>query len=98
MRRGFDGLAAMVEKVLGQDPFSGHLVVFRNRRRDRVKVLYWDRDGYALWYKRLEKGAVCFPEDLADGAELRACDLALLLDGIDPAKVKRATRYGRASA
>ncbi len=95
MRRGFDGLSMMVEKVLKQDPFCGHLFVFRNRRKDRIKVLYWDRDGYALRYKRLEKGVVHFPKDLADGAELRACDLAMLLDGIDPTKVKRLRRYVR---
>ena len=98
MRRGFDGLSTMVEQVLKQDPFSGHLFVFRNRRKDRIKVLYWDRDGYALWYKRLEKGVVCFPDGLADGAELRASDLALLLDGIDPTKVKRSRRYVRQGA
>jgi transposase len=95
MRRGFDRLAMMVQTILEQDPFSGHLFVFRSRRADRVKVLYWDRDGYAIWYKRLEKGTFRFPEHLADGAELRASDLAMLLEGIDPTQVKRARRYTR---
>ena len=95
MRRSFDGLAMMVEKILRGDPFSGHLFVFRNRRQDRVKVLYWDRDGYAIWYKRLEEGVFRFPESLADGAELQASALAMVLDGIDPTKVKRSRRYVR---
>ncbi len=95
MRRGFDGLSTMVEQVLKRDPFSGHLFVFRNRRKDRIKVLYWDRDGYAIWYKRLEKGTIQFSANLSDGAELRPADLAMLLDGIDPTKVKRRQRYSR---
>lgn len=95
MRRGFDGLAQAVQTLLRQDPFSGHLFVFRNRRGDRLKVLYWDRDGFCLWYKRLEKGTFQLPVNLEDGAEMRATDLAMLLDGIDPTKVKRSARYTR---
>jgi transposase len=95
LRRGFDGLAMMVDTVLKQDPFSGHLFVFRNKRKDRIKVLYWDGDGYAIWYKRLEKGVFRFPESLPDTTELRAADLAMLLDGVDPTKVKRGPRYQR---
>ena len=105
MRRGFDGLAAMASGVLGEDPLSGHLFVFRNRRQDRVKILYWDRDGYALWYKRLEKGRFRFPQALGRSSssssprrrvELKAPDLMMLLDGVDLRTVKREPRYRRA--
>src|SRR5208282_5059292 len=64
MRKGFDGLFALVENVIQEDPFSGHLFVFRNARRDRLKLLWWDRDGLAIFYKRLEKGSYQFPTDV----------------------------------
>ena len=102
MRRGFDGLAAMASSVLGEDPLSGHLFVFRNRRQDRLKILYWDRDGYALWYKRLEKGRFRFPQTLTrpsssarQRVELKASDLMMLLDGVDLRTVRREPRYRR---
>ena len=63
MRKGFDGLFALVENVIREDPYSGHLFVFRNRKRDRLKVLWWDRDGLAIFYKRLESGSYQFPMD-----------------------------------
>lgn len=93
MRRSFDGLAAMVEDILKEDPLSGHLFVFRNRRGDRVKILYWDRSGYCLWYKRLEKGVFRFP--IVDGpyVELEAAELALLLEGIDLVGARRRPRF-----
>src|SRR5580698_7670336 len=60
MRRSFDGLSMMAEHVIRCNPFSGHLLVFCNRRTDRLKILYWDRDGWAIWYKRLEAGTFLF--------------------------------------
>lgn len=100
LRRSFDGLAQLVREHLGADPLSGHLFVFRSRRGDRVKLLYWDRDGYALWYKRLELGTFRFPPAAADqaGVEIRAADLTMLLDGVDLDSVKRRRRYQRPSA
>ena len=106
MRKGFDGLFAVVESVIREDPFSGHLFVFRNRRRDRLKVLWWDRDGLAIFYKRLEKGTFQFPTDAAvrkkkDAkapslrCEIRSDELAMLLEGIDLASVRRRQRYER---
>ncbi len=96
MRRSFDGLAAMAEQVVRGDPLSGHLFVFRGRRGDRVKILHWDRDGYALWYKRLEAGVFRFPPDPGGAAEISAADLGLILGGIDPRSVKRRKRFSLA--
>ena len=93
MRRSFDGLAALAEQNVRESPLSGHLFVFRGKRGDRLKMLYWDRDGYALWYKRLEAGTFRFPADAADAKEIAAADLALLLDGVDLASVKRQKRF-----
>ena len=99
MRCGFDRLAERVRSVIGQDPLSGHWFVFRSRRGERLKILVWDRDGYALWYKRLEKSAFKLPrvEAGARSLELRASELAMVLDGIDVAKLKRVERYERRS-
>ncbi len=95
MRCGFDRLAEMARVVTEQDPMSGHLFLFRSRGGDRLKMLYWDRDGYALWYKRLEVGVFRFPRVIggAGSVELRASELAMLLDGIDLRSVKRVPRY-----
>ena len=93
MRRSFDGLAAMAEQVVHADPLSGHLFVFRGRRGDRLKILYWDRDGYALWYKRLETGTFRFPAGGSDATEITTADLALILEGIDVDAAKRRKRF-----
>ena len=97
MRRSFDGLCGMVQNLLEMDPFSGHLFVFINRRRDRVKLLYWCGDGFAIWYRRLEKGTFQLPSIEGEGqqVELSASDLSLLLDGIDLGSVRRRKRYQR---
>jgi transposase len=95
MRKSFDGLAEVVRQQLERDPLSGQLFVFRNKRGDRVKLLYWDEDGFVLVYKRLEAGTFRFPAADAGGVEIRAADLQMLLDGVDLASVKRGRRYHR---
>ncbi len=97
MRCGFDRLAERVRTVIGQDPLTGHLFVFRSRRGDRLKILVWDRDGFVLWYKRLESGVFKLPrvEAGAHSVELRASELAMVLDGIDMSRLKRVPRYER---
>jgi transposase len=98
MRRSFDGLLALVRAFVGSDdPLAGHLFVFRNKSGDRIKVIWWDRDGLAIFYKRLERGTYTFPAATGDRPriEMTAADLQLVLQGIDPAKVNRQRRYRR---
>ena len=97
MRCGFDRLAERVRAVVGGDPLSGHYFLFRSKRGDRLKILVRDRDGFVLWYKRLETGTFKLPriEVGKRSVELRASELAMLLDGIDMSKLKRAPRYER---
>jgi transposase len=97
MRCGFDRLAERVRAVIGQDPLSDSLFIFRSRSGDRLKILTWDRDGFVLWYKRLESGVFKLPR-MSPGSrsvELRASELAMILDGIDMTKLKRVPRYER---
>lgn len=98
MRKGFDSLAALVREGLQLDPLSGHLFLFVGRSRDRLKLLYWDSDGFALWYKRLEEGTFRLPPAKGNGAsvELKASELAMLLAGIDLTSIKRRKRFTRA--
>jgi transposase len=97
MRKGFDSLAALVREGLGYDPLSGHLFLFVGRHKDRLKLLYWDKDGFALWYKRLEEGTFRLPAAKKVGAsvELKASELAMLLAGIDLTSIKRRRRFAR---
>ena len=91
--------AALVRDHLGYDPLSGQLFVFRSRRGDRVKMLCWERDGFTLYYRRLEEGTFRFPaatDPNAHSVEVSAQELSLLLWGIDPSSVKRQKRYQRA--
>jgi transposase len=100
MRRSFDGLQALVHAVLQLDTFAGHLFVFGNKRRDRVKILYWDRDGFAVWAKRLEEGtyAMPFSESGEVRQEITAQELGALLSGIDLKQARRRKRYHRSAA
>jgi transposase len=95
LRKSFDSLAELVRQHLAADPLSGQLFVFRNKRADRVKLLYWDEDGFVIVYKRLELGTFRFPEATAAGVEIRAADMQMLLDGVELDSVKRRRRYGR---
>jgi len=99
MRRSFDGLHALVTGAMRLDAFAGHLFVFANRRKDRVKILYWDRDGFAVWAKRLEEGTYAMPfgEEQEHRREITAQELGALLSGIDLSVAKRRKRYRRKS-
>ncbi len=83
MRRGFDGLAAIVQEKLAADPFTGHVFVFRGRRGDLVKLLWWDGDGLCLFAKRLERGRFIWPKASEGSIHLSAAQLSMLLEGID---------------
>jgi len=97
MRKAFDGLFALAVNHLGRDPLAGGLFVFLNRRRDRMKLLYWDGDGIAIWAKRLEAGTFQMPkvDAHARSVALSATELTLLLRGIDLGSVKQRKRYRR---
>ncbi len=93
MRRGFDGLAALTTSLIGENPLSGHLFVFTNRRRDRIKMLYWDRDGFAIWMKRLERGSFRIPAAVGNRVEVSPAEMAAILEGIDLSRARRQQRF-----
>ena len=96
MRKSFRGLLTLTEAVLRQDPASGHLFVFVNRRRDLLKILHWDGGGYWIWYRRLERGTFQLPTTAAEeqaGIELTPAQLSLILEGIDLTSVRQRLRY-----
>jgi transposase len=95
-RKGPDSLLALVRDVLGQDIFDGHLFIFFTRRRDRVRIVYWDRNGTAMWTKRLERGRFCFRSAGDDGIDVRtieAAELGLILEGIDLEGARKRPRW-----
>jgi transposase len=95
-RKGADSLMVLVRDVLCHDPLSGHLFIFFSKRRDRVRIVYWDRNGFAMWTKRLERGRFC-PTFSADGrlgvSDIEAAELALIIEGIDLAGARRRARW-----
>jgi transposase len=98
LRKGFDALSGLVTAAFSQDPTSGHLFLFVNRRRDRLKILYWDRgDGLAIWYKRLERGSFQLPTTAPKSVsiEVSQTQLALMLSGIDLSSARQRKRYRR---
>lgn len=88
MRKAINGLSLMVETLLEQDPLSGHLFVFCNRSCTQIKILYWDRNGFCLWQKRLEKHRFPWPQNLREAQEIGPQELAFLLEGVDIRKVR----------
>ena len=99
MRKSYDGLTALVASAMNKDVLSGHLFLFLNRRRDRIKLMYWDRDGLAIWMKRLQAGTFETPKNGADHPclELDPTQLAMLLTGVSLESAKRRKRFALAS-
>lgn len=97
MRKSFDGLVALTESALRQDPLSGSLFVFLNRRRDRIKILYWGQTGFCIWYQQLQKGTYQLPDDKSleaqESIEVTRSQLSLILDGIDLSSARQRMRF-----
>ena len=98
LRRGFDGLAQLARDQLEQDPMTGHLFVFANRKRDRIKILYWDQSGFAIWMKRLEQGRFNWPASDAARVEWSGAELAAVLGGIDLKDTRKRKRFALAAS
>jgi transposase len=97
MRKSFDGLTGLVQECFGQELLTGHLFLFINRRRDRIKILHFDRDGLVIWYKRLEAGSFEMPSTTErNGVELQPAQLAMILSGIDLKSARQRKRYRNA--
>jgi transposase len=99
LRKSFDGLSGLVQSVFERQVLDGHLFLFVNKRRDRIKALWWEQDGLVLWYKRLERGAFEMPPAAAEASSitLDATELAMLLGGVSLRSVKRRRRFALAS-
>ncbi|MGH7491990.1 MAG: IS66 family insertion sequence element accessory protein TnpB [bacterium] len=97
MRKSFDGLSGIVTSILARDPMSGEVYIFLNRRRDRMKLLLWDKTGFWLFYKRLEQGTFQLPAHASQGTavDLPYEELLLILEGIDLSSIRRRPRYYR---
>lgn len=83
MRKSFDGMAALVKQSLKKDIFSGHVFVFCNKRGDKLKLIYWDRNGFCSWYKRLERGVFRLPKNRYNTFNISPAELGMILEGID---------------
>ena len=93
MRKSFDGLSKLVHETIRQNPLAGHVFVFINKRSDRIKLLYWDSDGYAMWYKRLEKGTFTLPCKVGNDYQLEHRTLSMILEGIDFKNIHMKRRF-----
>ena len=97
MRKSFKGLLGIVRNTLEADPLADHLFVFLNRQHNLMKILYWDGDGFAIWYKRLETGTFRFPAVTGDNksVEITRSGLSMILEGIDFSQLPKRTRFSK---
>jgi transposase len=96
MRKSFSGLHGLIVESLQQDPLSGDWFVFVNRRRDRIKIMTWERDGFSIWYKQLQRGTFAIPQHVSESLLLTSQQLALILAGVDLKQTRPRKRYRRA--